>query len=123
MWRFLFIGFLIAHAFVHLAIWLMPKPADQKAPFDPDHSWLLGDQKTVAVLLAVTAAVLLMAGGLGLLAHAGWWRSVAAIGLAASFGLMVVYFNPWYLFIEAVNAALIVGIVWLTWPSPAMVGA
>jgi hypothetical protein len=34
MWRFLFIGFLIAHGLVHLAIWLMPKPADQKAPFD-----------------------------------------------------------------------------------------
>lgn len=123
MWRFLFIGFLIAHALVHLAIWLMPKPSGEKGPFDPDHSWLLGDQKTVAVLLAVTAAVLLMAGGLGLWAHAGWWRSVAAIGLAASFGLMVVYFNPWYLFIEGVNAALIVGIVWLTWPSKTMVGA
>ena len=123
MWRFLFIGFLIAHALVHLAIWLMPKPSDQKAPFDPDHSWLLGDQKTVAVLLAVTAAVLLMAGGLGLWMDAGWWRSVAVVGLAASFGLMVVYFNPWYLFIEGVNAALIVGIVWLTWPSKTMVGA
>lgn len=123
MWRFLFIGFLIAHALVHLAIWLMPKPSGEKVPFDPDHSWLLGDQKTVAVLLAVTAAVLLMAGGLGLWAHAGWWRSVAAIGLAASFGLIVVYFNPWYLFIEGVNAALIVGIVWLTWPSKTMVGA
>jgi hypothetical protein len=123
MWRFLFIGFLIAHGLVHLAIWLMPKPAEQKAPFDPDHSWLLGDQKTVAVLLAVIAAVLLMAGGLGLWAHAGWWRSVAAIGLAASFGLMVVYFNPWYLFIEGVNAALIVSIIWLTWPSETMVGA
>jgi hypothetical protein len=29
---------------------------------------------------------------------------------------MVVYFNPWYLFIEGINAALIVGIVWLAWP-------
>lgn len=123
MWRFLFIGFLIAHGLVHLAIWLLPKPADQKAPFDPDHSWLLGEQKTVALLLAVTAAVLLMAGGLGLWAHADWWRSVAAIGLAASFGLMVLFFNPWYLLIEGVNGALIVGIVWLTWPSTAMVGA
>jgi hypothetical protein len=123
MWRFLFIGFLVAHALVHLVIWLIPKPPDQKAPFDPNHSWLLGDQRTVAVLLAVTAAVLLMGGGVGLWAHAGWWRGVAAIGLAASFGLMVVYFNTWYLFIEGINAALIVGIVWLTWPSKTMVGA
>jgi hypothetical protein len=123
MWRFLFIGCLIAHGLVHLAIWLLPKPADQKAPFDPNHSWVLGDQRTVAVILAVTAAGLLIAGGLGLCVHADWWRAVAAIGLAASLGLMIVYFNPWYLFIEAVNAGLIAGIVGLAWPSKAMVGA
>ena len=123
MLRFLFIGFLIAHGLVHLAIWLMPKPAEQKAPFDPDHSWLLGDQKTVAVLLAVTAAVLLVGAGLGLWGAADWWRGVAVVGLVTSFSLMVVYFTPWYLFIEGVNAALIVGIAWLTWPSKTMVGA
>jgi hypothetical protein len=123
MWRFLFIGFLIAHGFVHLAIWLVPKPADQKAPFDPSRSWLLGDQKSVAMVLAVAAAVLLVAGGLGLWVHMDWWRGVAAIGLVMSFGLMVLYFNPWYVFIEVVNAGLIVGIVWLTWPTNAMVGA
>jgi hypothetical protein len=39
MGRSLFIGFLIAHGLVHLAIWLVPKPSDQKAPFDPDHPW------------------------------------------------------------------------------------
>jgi lysylphosphatidylglycerol synthetase-like protein (DUF2156 family) len=123
MWRFIFIAFLIAHGLVHLAIWLMPKPADQKAPFDPDHSWLLGEQKTMAVLLAVSAAALLVAGGFGLWVHADWWRSVAVIGLATSFSLIAVYFNRWYLFIEGVNAALIVGIVLLTWPSKTMVGA
>ena len=64
MWRLLFIGFLIAHGLVHLAIWLLPRPSDQEAPFDPDHSWLLGDQQTVAALLAVTAAA---AAGFGLM--------------------------------------------------------
>jgi hypothetical protein len=60
--------------------------------------------------------------GIGLWAHAEWWRPVADIGLAVSFALMVLYFNPWYLFIEAVNAGLIVGILWLNWPSKSMVG-
>jgi hypothetical protein len=32
--------FLIAHGLVHLAVWL-PEPKD--APFDPGHSWLLGE--------------------------------------------------------------------------------
>jgi hypothetical protein len=123
MWRFLFIGFLIAHGLVHLVIWLMPKQPGDKAPFDVNHSWILGDQKTLAVVLATAAAALLVAGGLGLWVHADWWRAVAVVGLAASLGLMVLYFNPWYLFIETVNAGLIVGIAWLTWPTRTMVGA
>jgi hypothetical protein len=36
---------------------------------------------------------------------------------------MVLYFTPWFLFIEVVNAGLIVGILWLDWPSKSMVGA
>lgn len=123
MWRFLFIAFLIAHGLVHLAIWLVPKPADGKAPFDVTHSWLIGDVKPVAVLLATVAAVLLVGSGLALWASAEWWRGVAVAGLAVSFGLMVLYFNPWYLFIEVVNAAIVVGLLWLSWPSRSMVGA
>jgi hypothetical protein len=69
------------------------------------------------------AAGLLVGAGIGLWAHAEWWRPVAVASLAVSFGLMVLYFNPWFLFIEAVNAGLIVGILWLDWPSKAMVGA
>jgi hypothetical protein len=93
---------------------------DPNAPFDAGHSWLLGTQRAVAHAVALVATVFLIAGGLGLWAHAGWWRPVAAIGLACSLTLMIVYFNPWFLVIEGVNAALIVGIVW---PSKAMVGA
>ena len=94
MWRFLFISFLIAHGLVHLAIWLVPKPADGKVPFDVSHSWVLGDLKQLAVFLAVVAAALLVGGGVGLWAHAEWWRGVAVVGLAVSFGLMVLYFHP-----------------------------
>jgi hypothetical protein len=48
---------------------------------------------------------------------------VVHVGLGGSLGLMVLYFNPWFLFIESVDVALFVGIVWLTWPSKTMVGA
>jgi hypothetical protein len=43
--------------------------------------------------------------------------------LTVSFGLMVLYFHPWFLFIQAVNAALIVGLRWLNWPYKSMLGA
>ncbi|HXF35926.1 MAG TPA: hypothetical protein VNO17_01945 [Actinomycetota bacterium] len=121
MWRFLFIPFLVAHGGVHVAMWATPKAKD--APFDPSHSWLLGDRRGVAIVVALVAAALLVGAGVGLWAHAEWWRPVAVAGLAVSFGLMVLFFHPWFLFIQAVNAALIVGLVWLDWPSRSMVGA
>jgi hypothetical protein len=123
MWRVLFIAFLLVHAAIHLAIWATPAPKDPNAPVDARHSWLLGDQRAAAAVLAVVAAVLLAAVGIGLWAHAGWWRPVAAVGLAVSFGLMVLYFHPWFLFIQVVDAGLVGAIVWLDWPSAAMVGA
>ncbi len=121
MWRFLFIAFLIAHGGIHVAMWATP--AKEGEPFRASHSWLLGDQRGLAVVGALVAAALLVAAGIGLWAHAEWWRSVAVIGLAVSFGLMVLFFHPWFLFIQAVNAGLIVGLVLLDWPSKSMVGA
>jgi hypothetical protein len=123
MWRILFVGFLIAHGLVHVAIWATPKPKDQQAPFDPAHSWLLGDRKTLAVVAAFVAAAVLVTAGFGLWVHADWWRPVAVTGLAVSFALMVLYFDPWFLFIESVNAALVLGITWFAWPPASMVGA
>ena len=92
-------------------------------PFDASHSWLLGNQRALSVILALAAAALLLTAGVGLMAHGEWWRPIAVSGLAVSFVLMIVYFHPWFLLAEALNAALIVAIVWLDWPSKAMVGA
>jgi lysylphosphatidylglycerol synthetase-like protein (DUF2156 family) len=123
MWRFLFIAFLIAHGGIHAAIWATPRSKDQNVAFEASHSWLLGNQRGLAMALALVAAVLLVAAGIGLWADAGWWRLVTVAGLATSFGLMVLYFHPWFLFIQAVNAGLIVGVLWLDWPTKSMVGA
>lgn len=121
MWRFLFIAFLIAHGGIHLAIWLSPVNPD--APFDPSHSWLSGDQRGLAVSLAVAAAALLVLGGAGLWMGGSWWRLIAVGGLAASLLLMVVFFDPWFAPIQMINAGLLVALLWLNWPSQALVGA
>ena len=123
MWRLIFIGFLIAHGAVHAAIWASPKAKAAGAPFDPSHSWLLGSQRGLAIGLALVAAGLLASAGIGLWTHAEWWRGIGTAALGTSFALMVVYFNPWFLPIEAVNLGLIIGLLWLDWPSRAMVGA
>jgi len=121
MWRFVFIAFLIAHAAIHLAMWIPQPKAD--APFDAGRSWLLGNQRALALVLAVTIAVVLGAAGVGLWVHADWWRTAAVVGLAGSLGLMIPFFQPWFIPIEAVNAALIASLLWLQWPTATMVGA
>jgi hypothetical protein len=120
-----FIAFLVAHGLVHLFMWVwVPKPEPGKEPpFDASYSWLLGNQKGVAATVAMATAAILIVAGIALWAEADWWRAAAVLGLAVSFGLMVVYFTPWFLFIEGVNAALFVSIVSLSWPSKTMVGA
>jgi hypothetical protein len=121
MWRFLFIAFLIAHGGIHLAIWLSPIRAD--APFDASRSWLVGGQRGLAVTLAVVAAALLVVGGVGLWVTGSWWRLSAVAGLAVSLLLMILFFHPWFIPIQLINAALIVALLWSDWPSEAMVGA
>jgi hypothetical protein len=115
MLRVVLIAFLIAHGLVHVAIWA-PRYDPEKAPFDPSHSWLIGDRRPLARFLAFSATAILIVAGIALWADAGWWRSTAVVGLIVSTVLLLLYFYRWYVFILAVNIALIVGIGWLDWP-------
>jgi hypothetical protein len=124
MWRFLFLAFLVAHGLVHIAVWATPKPADGKEPpFDPAHSWLLGNARTLAISLAIVSAVLFVIAAVGLFGHAEWWRVVAVVAGGVSVGLMTLFFNPWLLAGWGLSAGLIAGIVWFAWPPQTLVGA
>jgi hypothetical protein len=81
--RWLLIVFLIAHGLVHVAIWA-PKYDPEKAAFDASHSWLVGDQRLLAQVLAFTAAAILVLAGAALWTHGGWWRPTAVVGLSVS---------------------------------------
>jgi hypothetical protein len=116
------IGFLVAHGLVHVAIWA-PKYDPEKAVFDASHSWLIGDQRPLALVLAFAAAAILVVAGIALWAHGEWWRPTAVVGLSVSTVLLLLYFTPWYLIILPVNIALIVGIAFMDWPSKMTVGA
>jgi hypothetical protein len=124
MWRFVFPAFLVAHGLVHVAVWAMPKPAEGKEPpFDPAHSWLLGNARTLVISLAVASAALFVVAALGLFGHADWWRTVAVVASGVSIVLMTLFFNPWLVAGWGLNAGLIAGIVWFAWPSQILVGA
>jgi uncharacterized membrane protein YphA (DoxX/SURF4 family) len=62
--------FFIAHGLVHVAIWA-PKYDPEKVPFDASHSWLLGDRRLLARVLAFAAAAILVVVGIALLAQGG----------------------------------------------------
>jgi hypothetical protein len=91
-------------------------------PFDANQSWLMGSQRSLAILLALVAAGFLAAASLGLWIEGPWWRNIAVAGLASSLVLMILFFHTWFVPIQVVNAALLVGLLWLEWPSKAMVG-
>ena len=85
--------FVVAHGLVTFGIWAAP--ATDKAPFNPSHSWLLGDARTLAVALAAVAAVAFLVTGGGFLAQQGWWAAAAVAAGAVAVLLMGLYFNPW----------------------------
>ena len=72
MWRVIFIAFLLVHGAIHVAIWATPAAKAQDAPFDASNSWLLGSQRSVAMIIALAAAALLAAAGIGLWVQADW---------------------------------------------------
>jgi hypothetical protein len=98
--------FLIAHGLVHAAVWLAPPAPD--APFNPRHSWLIGDATAAARALAVTAGVLLALAGTLLVFDAGSPGAFAVAGAGVSLVLVVLTFNRWFVFAVAINIAIIV---------------
>jgi hypothetical protein len=117
MVQWIFGAFLIVHGLIHPAVWSTPKPTGQKAPFDPSHSWLLGDARGLASALAVTVAVLYAIAGVGVFVDATWWQALTVATSAVSLALILLTFNPWLLAGIAIDATLIVGVAFYDWPS------
>jgi hypothetical protein len=125
VWRFVIAGFLVAHGLVHLAVWATPKNPNQPQPFDPKHSWLLGDTAaahTMAVWLAATACLVFVGAGLGLFFHLELWHALTIAGAAVGLVVAGLYFNAWLSFDVGLNAALLVALVATNWPSASLVG-
>jgi hypothetical protein len=99
---------LIVHGFVHARVWMPAYSADtpNSGP-NPNHSWLLGDVRGLAVALALLAAVGLMTGGIGYLSDQNWWTAVTIGGGAVSLALIGLYFNRWLSLGAVISAATI----------------
>src|SRR5688500_7106725 len=78
--------FFIAHGLVTAVIWAAPGGKD--APFDPAHSWLIGDTRTLALLIGAVVGLALVATGAGMIADAAWWPALAVVAGFAGIVLM-----------------------------------
>ena len=102
MIRVLLAVFLIVHGLIHGAIYAIPKAADEKAPFDPGHSWALASlgvavrpARLTATTLAWLCAGLFALAGVLLLAGVGGWTATAVAAVVIALVLKVGYFHPW----------------------------
>ena len=96
------VTFLLAHAFVHVAVWAMPRPGAATQPFDPTRSWVLAaahvapaPARTASVAAAWTAAALYGSAGVALALDLPVWVGLAAAGAVAGLLLKILWFNPW----------------------------
>ena len=105
MVRFLLGAFIVAHGLLTALIWVSSPKAD--APFRATHSWLLGEARPLAVVVALVAAAGFLLAGVGFIADQAWW-AVTGIGAGtAALLLMALYFNPWLLAGIAVSAGIL----------------
>ena len=59
----------VAHGLLTILIWV-PDPRKLEAPMDTSHSWLLGDARTLSVVLATVAGLFVAVSGVGLVTDA-----------------------------------------------------
>lgn len=82
MWRTFLGWFVVAHGLLTIMIWAPnPQGVDANAPMDTSHSWLLGDARTISLILAAIAGVVIAAGGVGFLTHQAWWAVTGMTGV------------------------------------------
>jgi hypothetical protein len=97
---------IICHGLITVLIW--GAPPSEGAPFNPSHSWALGDRRAAAVVLAAAAGIGFVLVGVGVLGRAGWWPGWAIAAGALAVILMILYFNAWLVVGLAISAAVLV---------------
>ena len=97
--------FIVAHGLLTALIWVMP--ANAEAPFRATHSWLVGDARPLAVVIALVAAAGFVLAGVGVIGQQAWWAFTGIGAGTAALLLMALYFNPWLLAGIAISAGIL----------------
>ena len=105
MIRVLLGAFIVAHGLLTAFIWVSPANAD--APFRATHSWLIGDARPLAVVIALLAAAGFVLAGVGFISQQAWWAFTGIGAGAVALLLMGLFFYPWLLAGIAISAGVL----------------
>jgi hypothetical protein len=105
MLRVLLGAFIVAHGLLTAFIWASPPRATD--PFRATHSWLLGDARLLAVVVALVAAAGFVLAGVGVIADQAWWAFAGVSAGVVALLLMALFFNPWLLAGIAISAGIL----------------
>lgn len=130
-WRTLLTIAVMAHGLGHV---LMLAPCLGLAEWVPSaHSWLLtglvGEAATrvVGAVVWLTVVGAFSAAGVGLLGQWTWWRAAAVGSAIVSLAALVVFASGAQaqplLSAAAMDVVVLVGLLWIKWPTVALIGA
>ncbi len=81
----------------------------------------------IFIALWLVAMVLFVAAGIGILQQQVWWRTAAVIAAVISLPVTILFLgNPAAsnkLACIVVDIAVLVGVLWVHWPSPELIGS
>ena len=129
--------FFIAHGLVHAGLAAAPNPDDPDARAgafftSPERSWLFHRSsfgknivQWIGIILVAFATIGFVLAGLGVFGVPGLedlWRSIAVISSIFSLVLLVLFWHPLLILGVLIDTAIIVSLVWISWPSPDLLG-
>ena len=130
--------FLIAHGLVHSILAIAPKPNDSEAKPGTfftavDRSWLLPQLglngsavRWVGIILVALSTLGFVLAGLGVLGVPGLsviWRTVAVVSACVSLLLLFLFWHPWLVVGVLIDVGILIGLLWLDWPSADLIGS
>lgn len=96
--RFLIAAFFVGHGLVHGIMFGLPFSAQASAdlPYNPSHSWLIGDRQSLGFGIALVVTVAFAVAAAAYVGRASWWPGATMVAAALSLVLLALYFTRWW---------------------------
>ena len=116
MIRFLIAALIVGHGLVHGIMFALPYSPQASAdmPFNPSHSWLIGDTRAFGLVLALVVTLAFVVAGAAYLWRASWWPQVTVVAAGLSLILLILYFSKWWTVGYLISIALAIA----AWRAP-----